>query len=131
MALFLWLAAWTHAQVFAHAANTPWGMFTYHGGAALFDLLALVVCSYGLQGRLSNVMQTTCFVSMIINFLGWIAYILYAPPTAYNAAISGVSLVQLALLLFVGRYGSDYLGYGMVPCLDRGRPQFHFGKAPQ
>jgi hypothetical protein len=131
MALFLWVAASTHAKAFADVANTPWGMFTYHGGAAMVDLLSLIVCSYGLQGQLSEAMQTSCLVSMVVNFLGWLAYILYAPPTAYNAAISGVSLVQLALLLFVGRYGSDYLGYGMVPCPDRGRPQFHIGKASQ
>ena len=120
-----------HAHAFSDVANTPWGMFKYHGSAALCDFVTLVACSYSLKGLLSEAMQTTCFVSMVVNFLGWIAYLLYAPPTAYNAAISGVSLVQFALLLLVGRHGSNYLGFGVVPGPDRGRGQLRHGKAPQ
>lgn len=118
--LALWLAALTHQKICVDVANTPAGMFLYHGAAALFDFATLVVSAHALEGRLSDDLQALCFASMIVNFLGFLAYMAYAPAIVYNNAIWGLCVVQYGRLLWVDGNGHRLMGFDMVRRRDHG-----------
>jgi hypothetical protein len=128
-AVALWLANVIHRDLVADVSNTPVGMLAYHGLAALFDMLLLICAPLMLSGRLCDDLQALCLASMVINFLGWIAYLAYAPPSLYNWMIWSCGYVQWARLLYVDRHDADRLGFDLVPGADRWRRQFHIREA--
>lgn len=125
-ALALWLANTAHRDLVADVSNTPLGMFAYHGSAALFDLALLMCAPLLLSGRLCDDLQALCLASIVINFLGWIAYLAYAPPSLYNWMIWCCSYVQWVRLLFMDRHDADRVGFGLVPGADSWRRKLHF-----
>lgn len=94
--------------------NTLFLMTMFHGSAATFDLLILYSVSKLISGRLRDDMQTLCLVSIVINFIGWIAYLAYAPPVFYNITMWGLTYVQFGRLLYVDDHDVDSLGCHLV-----------------
>lgn len=127
--LALWLAALVHQKTCINVANTPAGMFLYHGAAALFDFATLAVSAHVLEGQLSDDMQTLCLVSMLVNFCGWIAYLAYTPPITYNYAIGVLGYVQYARLFLGDSYDANRLGNYLVRRRDPSRPQLRAKEA--
>lgn len=124
----LLLAPWLHSQVMADVPNTDEGMALFHAGAAAVDYLILCCAPRFISGRLCDDTQTLCIVSVIANCVGFYAYTAYASPIYYNTFMWGLSYVQWARLLLVGRH-ADFSGYGLVPGAGRGWGPENIGKA--
>lgn len=125
----IWLTGAAHHDLVSGVTNTPAGMFVYHGAAAGIDFLLLVCAANLLEGRLSSDMQNLCWLSMIVNFFGWLLYLAYAPPISYNYAIGVLGYAQLARLIYLGPYGIDPAGEYRFCGHDFGSPQLHYEKA--
>jgi len=111
----LFLAARVHDFVMLGCPNTPAWMLAYHGSAGAVDLLLLYCAPFFVSERLCDDIQATCIASIAANFVGFCAYMAYAPPSYYNAFIEGLCYVQYLRLLYVGRYDADHHGRAMVP----------------
>jgi len=115
----------------ADVENTSAGMLLFHGSAALADLLLIYAIPAIVVGRLCDDMQTLCLVSIIVNFLGWIAYMAYAPPSIFNAMSWGLCYVQLARLFIPGGSDADRIGHYLVWRPDFMGPRHYFKEANQ
>lgn len=113
-ALVFFLAMLGYSGITSGLPNTPGGMLVFHGGAAAVDFLLLYCVPYFLNGRLAFLIETSCLVSIIWNFVGWLAYMAYSPPLVYNAAAWGLSYVQWCIILLVDRHDINRLGFGVV-----------------
>ena len=102
LGLLFYSVGWAHDEIAYPWPNTREWMLAYHGSAAVCDF-ALMVCSAKLlTGRLSFDMQVLCWASIVVNFLGWIAYLAHSPPALYDALMLGVIYAQYIRLLFTG-----------------------------
>ncbi len=128
--LSLWLVVVAHPALVGDVSNTPGGMMIYHGVALLFDYATLVVCSFMLDGQLRDDMQTLCLASMIVNFIGWILYLAYAPPVFYDCAIGVLGYVQW-IRLFLGDHDAYRMGRDLVHRRDSVGPKLHSKEANQ
>ena len=90
----------------------------FFGTAAAVDWLLLYSAPRLISGRLCDDIQTSCIVSMIVNFAGFCGYMAYTPPLLYYMAIKGVTYVQYLRLLFVGRYDADHHERAVFPGAD-------------
>ena len=129
VALAIGAIALLHRAVFGAVENSPAGMLWYHGGAALFDGATIVIAAHALQGQLSYDMQRLGICAMIVNFMGWLAYLAYLPPAPYNAAIVALSYVQWVRLLWIGRHDANHLGRDLVRWDHSGGTKLHFTEA--
>ncbi len=130
-AAVLLAAIQVHGFATESLTNTPDGMFVFHVSAACVDLFLLYGAPKFLFGRLCDDMQTFCFVSIVVNFLGWLAYLAYAPPIYYNVFMWGLSYVQWARLLLVDSHDANYLGINLVRSANNRRGKFNVGEAYQ
>lgn len=121
----LWIANIAHGGLVADVSNTPEGMLVYHGSAAMVDMLLLFCAPSLLSGRLCDDLQTLCLVSMVINFVGWLAYMNWVGPELYNWFILACGYTQWARLIYVGRNDTDSYWLGMVSGADSHRGKFH------
>lgn len=122
LGLLFYSVGWAHDTIAYPWPNTREWMLAYHGSAALCDL-ALLVCSANmLAGRLSFDVQVLCWMSIVINFLGWIAYLAHSPPALYNVLMQGVMYAQYFRLLFTGAIN------GYVHSWWSSFRQSHFGR---
>jgi hypothetical protein len=119
--LAIWVANIVHHEIVADCANTPEAMFLYHFSAAAVDCMLLVSAASCLKGRLCDDLETLCLVSIVVNGLGFLAYMAYAPPITYNYAIGVLGYVQYARLLMVARYDFDRMGNSFLRGLNFGR----------
>lgn len=117
----LFCAARVHDFVMLGCPNTPAWMLAYHGSAGAVDLLLLYCAPFFISERLCDDIQATCIASIVVNFVGFCAYMAYAPPSYYNALIEGLSYVQFLRLLYMGRFDVDYHWRAMVPGAARVR----------
>lgn len=85
----------------------------YYGSAALFDL-AIVILLSGVHPlpKMVLALQQICIVSIFVNLFGWVLWVLYLPPTAYNTSF--VLLYFWALLALINRGANDVGGYTMA-----------------
>lgn len=113
---------------FIGVINSDEGMALFHGSAAAVDFLILWCAPRFISGRLCDYTQTLCIVSVVANYVGWIAYTAYAPPIFYNTFMWGLSYVQWAVLLLVDRH-ADATGIYLVRGHFSGRYSQNFGKA--
>lgn len=95
------LAIDVHQYCTADLPNTPGGMLLFHGSAAAVDLLLLFAVPRFVSGRLCDDMESLCLASILVNFVGFLAYMAYAPPTVYNVLSWSLSYVQWGRLLLV------------------------------
>jgi hypothetical protein len=129
LAVIMLLAMHAHSVALANKPNTDAGLLAFHLSAAVIDLLIMKAAPRFVSGRLCSDMQILCLVSIVANFVGWIAYTAYAPPIFYNVFMWGLSYVQWGRLLLVDHHGADYLRVNLVRGGYRGRHQNLFGKA--
>lgn len=131
-AFFLGLGvAMLHAKVMTNVPNTDVGMFLYHWSAAFAELLLIVATPHLLEGKLCEAIEYTCFASILLNCLGWLGYLAYAPPVLYDTAIFGLSCGQILLLLMGGRHAdsSHFVGNVLLRSINPSRPKLHFKRA--
>lgn len=88
----------------------------YHGSAALIDF-AVVMFSLRLRILSDAIMllQNLCIASIFVNAMGWVAWMLYTPPAAYN--ITMLVLYVTAIIILLKRetrhdYGDNPVGVG-------------------
>lgn len=84
----------------------------YYGSAALVDLGIMIAVS-GISPTPAMVinLQRVCIVSIITNFLGWVMWLTYLPPIAYNYAYVFIYIVAFAVL--IKRDKGDVGGFAM------------------
>lgn len=75
--------------------------FLYYGSAAILDGLVLSALATLKQSALSRKIQIICAMSISLNAFGWILWVLYAPPVAYNSAF--MCLYIFACFIIGGR----------------------------
>lgn len=129
--LLFWLIFRFYLVITEPLPNSSVGMFVFHIGAAFIDFMLLICANHLLNGKLSDDMQTLCYVSIVFNFLGWILYMAYAPPIFYNGLMGVLSYVQY-LRLIMGDRHVDFarlLGNGVVRSNNLSRPKLHTEKA--
>lgn len=85
----------------------------YYIGAAMVDLAIIVLLS-GIYPapRLVERLQWVCVASILLNFIGWVAWFFYIPPDAYNAAFIGLYIYAIYALLKKDK--GDAMGGGAV-----------------
>lgn len=120
-----------HTFCSATLPNTPIGMLVFHGTAGMVDLLLLYVSPALISGRVCDDTQLLCLVSIGGNFIGWILYLAYAPPSFYNVFMWSLTYVQFARLLLDDRNdnSADSLGFRLVHGIGLGRLQLHSKEA--
>ena len=84
----------------------------YYGSAALVDLGIMIAIS-GISPTPAMVinLQRVCIVSIITNFLGWVMWLTYLPPIAYNYAYVFICMIAFAVL--IKRDERDVGGFAM------------------
>lgn len=72
----------------------------YYGSAGLFDLFIICYLSrpYSIP-KLTTRLIHLSIASIMINFIGWIAWMLYFPPYFYNTAFMLIYILAIAALL--------------------------------
>ena len=88
-------AASIHAMTFYKAEG-----FLYYGSAALADFIAISIISLsGATRRLGLGLATLSFVSIILNFYGWISWANYMPPNNYNNYYIFTYVTAIAMMI--------------------------------
>lgn len=128
-AIFLWLMIVFHTALTSNLPNDPLGMLSFHGSAALFDLFILIIVQEVFTGHLCRDMETLCIVSIVANFLGFRAYMAYAPPVYYDNFMWGITYVQFIRLLLVDGHDAHHLGVNLVRRIGSKRGGIHHRKA--
>lgn len=128
-ALAFLAAGYVQQVAFAGIDNSPAGLLAYHGSAALADLFMLMCASSILRGTIADDIERLCMASIVVNFFGWIAYLAYLSPVAYNAAILVIGGAQYMRLLYVGHNDAINLRRLMVRGRDTVGSQSHAQKA--
>jgi len=95
------LALYLHGQLTASLPNSVEGMLIFHGSAALLDWMLVRCCSNFVSGTLCEDMENLCWLSMLANLFGWVAYCKYVDGMYYNVFMTGHSVVQAIRLLLV------------------------------
>jgi len=73
---------------------------SYYVVAALFDLLLITFAS-NIHIHQTVAIQKLCIISIAANFAGWLMWLLYLDPFAYNAVF--VAIYIYALIILTGR----------------------------
>jgi hypothetical protein len=94
-----------HSLLLDGVPNSPMGMLMFHGSAATFDLALLFACQNILLSDTSFDIEMLCMASILVNFLGWLAYLAYAPSVFYNSATIILTIILAARLLMVSNNG--------------------------
>lgn len=82
IALVYFLSVFVHDLFFSSTTG-----IVYYGSAAMFDLLAIIIIS-NIQpiSKTTIAITNICFLSIVLNLIGWLIWFLYWPPLPYNAA---------------------------------------------
>jgi len=119
-----------HSFLMADIPNSPQGMLMFHGSAAGLDLLLLFCARFFLQPEMTTDIEVLFFLSILVNFFGWLAYIAYAPPIYYNSSMWALTVITAVRLLTKGDYGNGVTRrawFGMVHSWRTGRAKQNFG----
>lgn len=97
--------------------------FSYHGSAAIFDLLIIILVS-GIRPlpELVLSLHRICAASILINVTGWVIWVLYFPPILYDLAF--VALYAWLVVTLISRDKKNVGGN----TLDRGGFGFRFDR---
>jgi hypothetical protein len=123
--LLLALVIVLHTHAVSSVENSPAGMLVYHGSAMLGDYALFRIVPFALRGALCDDLQSLFFASMVINLMGWLAYVAYVSPVFYDTAIAAVTYAQYARLLLVDSDDALSLWDRMVRGLHIGRASTH------
>ncbi len=126
LAVFVLVAIQTiHAFLFSGVTNTPLGMLAYHGSASLSDLAIVMVIPSIVRRKIAYDIQRLSLCAIVVNFIGWLAYLAYLPPVTYNTIVVALGYAQLARLLWMDRNDFDHMGMHLVRRSYYLRVQFH------
>jgi hypothetical protein len=120
-------AAWIHELFFSHLEG-----FAYHGTAAVGALAVMIMISrIIIPSPMIISIHRICIVSILMNFMGWVAWRAYLPPDPYNVAMLVVFIWALITLSrkepthgvgrdTVGWWGADFrintiAGFQLLP----------------
>lgn len=118
-----------HAFCLEGKQNTPVGLLGFHTSAALVDLILIRCAPILLSGRLLDHTQILCWISIVVNFIGWLVYMAYAPPFFYNTAQWILCLIQWGRLFIPDdKNVANLMGRGSVRRPIADWPQLDFRK---
>lgn len=80
--------------------NTPELMLMYHGSAVFADMATIFIAGHALNGRVSFDIMYINVAAIVANFLGFLAYMAYFPPLAYDTTMAGIIFAQWARLIW-------------------------------
>ena len=86
----------------------------YYGSAALLDMAVIFFTArLRILSSVIRSIQNICLASIALNAFGWVSWMLYAPPHAYNAAF--IALYSLAIITLLKKEktnadGTDSVG---------------------
>jgi len=87
--------------------------FEYYFSAALLDyFVILFTIRIAMLSEMIEKLHNICIVSIALNFIGWLMWIYYVPPHAYNASFIGLYLY--ALIIMIKKEKKDAGGYDSV-----------------
>lgn len=113
--LAFYLIASLHQHIYQDVfKNTPDKMLLYHASAALADLVIIHLARYTLTGAVRGDIQRLNLCAIIVNFIGWVAYLAYASPATYNLTIMVLGYVQYIRLLWADQDASNTVGLPLV-----------------
>lgn len=130
-ALLFGATMWLHEVCLDGKPNTPLGLLIFHGSAAAVDLALLRSVPFLLKGKLCDDMELLCWLSIAVNFMGWILYMAYAPPYFYNTIQWLLSVIQWGRLLIVDGNNVNRMGLHLVRRFAPNRPKLYFRKKNQ
>lgn len=132
MFLVLALALGGHAACLQGKPNTPIGLLGFHTSAAIVDLILLRCAPLFLQDRLLEDTENLCWLSIAVNFMGWMLYMAYAPPFFYNTAQWILCAIQWGRLFIVDDdNAADTMGRSPISRPIGNWPQLDFRKKAQ
>lgn len=117
------LISWSHAHSFGFK-NTPELMFVYHGSAVLADLVIIKIAGHALTGRVSFDIMYINLCAIVVNFMGFLAYMAYLPPSMYNTMMAGVIYAQWARLIWTDDV-ANLLRFHVLPGSNSRSNQIH------
>lgn len=115
--------SWIHAHSFGFK-NTPELMLIYHGSAVAADLAIIYIAGHALTGRVSFDIMYINLCSIVVNFMGFIAYMAYLPPSFYNTMMAGVIYAQWARLIWNDDV-ANFLRFHVLPGSNSRSNQIH------
>lgn len=113
-----------HSWLTSGTPNTERGLLVFHATALAAEGVTMVLCPLLLGGKLCTHMQYSCFASMVLNALGWAAYVLYVPGAIYNWAAWTLTAAQFIRLTLPDAFNGNFTFW--KPILRRSAPM---GKA--
>lgn len=99
--LLLLLFQRAHGEITAPLPNTEAWALIFFGTAATLELFILKAAPKVLNGHLCDDMQMLSYICIIVDAIGFAAYMTQTPSVYYNTVMWGISYVQWARLLFV------------------------------
>lgn len=121
--LAFYLIDQAHVEFFGHPENTKMSVTIYLATAALANVAVVVVAAKVLRDQLSYDIQRLNYCAIIVNFMGWLAYLASKSPVVFNATITALGYGQFLRLFWIGDDDSDRNGLDLV----RGRYFFNAG----
>lgn len=84
--------------------------FWYYGSAAILDV-GIIILTSGIRPlpRMVVTLHRICMASVMMNFLGWLMWFFYLPPTLYDFAF--LMLYSCALITFIKKDHADVGGF--------------------
>jgi len=72
----------------------------YYGSAALFDLLTIIlIVNLAIPTALAKQMLFVSAISIAFNYIGWMLWLTYMPPTLYNWSFIVLNLCTIICLI--------------------------------
>lgn len=90
------------------------------------DMVIVYLISFFIDGKLLSDMQYINLASICANFIGWILYMAYLPPTIYDALIQSLLLVQWIRLIWTDNYNVNPIGHFMVHSDNTSGKKFYY-----
>ena len=98
----------------------------YYYGSAVFDVATIIIISrVAKASSMALTIQKICLASIVLNFFGWVMWMLYMPPVMYNSLF--IALYVCALLTLITRNKSDVGEYKLDSRSSRFRPNYNPG----
>jgi hypothetical protein len=99
--LLLWAVTEAHALANAPLPNTQFWALIFFGSAATLETLICLLLPRKLEGRLCDHMLLLGGVCIVVDAMGFYAYMTKTPSIYYNTVMGAIGYVQYLRLLFV------------------------------
>jgi hypothetical protein len=123
--IVLFLAQQVHGWANAPLPNTQFWALIFFGSAATIETLICLLLPQRLEGQLCDHMLWLGFACIVVDTLGFFAYMTKTPSIYYNTVMWGLSYAQWIRLLFVDSGHARSLWNSMVRSLNFERATAH------